>query len=225
MKYHVILKKPSEDYINKKGGKIKLIQCVKECIEQKTKEKISLKKAFNLVENSPTTLCETNSIDTVHHIQNVFGDLVEVRTLDMDNEYDIHTINVTLKMARNWYNSSIDPLRALALDLFNESKLQNYPNTYEMCKRMTKTKRISEIHSKAKCFAELIICRDVYRRRWTPDWSNILQEKYCIVCKDNKIEIERDCTIQRILSFEKEEQAITFHKTFFNKINDVKDWI
>lgn len=71
---------------------------------------------------------------------------------------------------------------------------------------------------------QLIICREVYRNGWKPDWSNS-SKKYCIGITYNDITKHITYNHNKILSFQSEEVRDKFLANFEDLIEEAKELI
>lgn len=71
---------------------------------------------------------------------------------------------------------------------------------------------------------QLLICREVYRQGWKPDYNND-DDKYCINTIENKIYVTVYRRTNRILSFQTEEIVNEFLKNFKDLIEEAKELI
>ena len=67
--------------------------------------------------------------------------------------------------------------------------------------------------------------RDCYRQGWTPNWSNNLENKHCIVYINNMLRVCVYGTTQRFLSFQSYKIAKEFLNNFRDLIKQVGDLI
>ena len=72
---------------------------------------------------------------------------------------------------------------------------------------------------------QLLVCREVYRQGWKPDWTNGDENKYCIICNSTKITGAINATICRILSFQSAEIRDEFLENFRDLIEEAKELI
>lgn len=71
----------------------------------------------------------------------------------------------------------------------------------------------------------LLVCREIYRQGWKPDWTNETENKYCIITYGNKIEVINYNFIGKILSFQTEEVRNKFLENFKDLIEEAKELI
>lgn len=71
---------------------------------------------------------------------------------------------------------------------------------------------------------QLLICRDVYRNGWKPDWSNNTF-KYCIETINSKIACCGYQATQKLLSFQSREVRNKFLENFKDLIEEAKELI
>ena len=72
---------------------------------------------------------------------------------------------------------------------------------------------------------QLLVCREVYRQEWKPDWTNTNENKYCIINDSNKIETSINASISRVLSFQSAEIRDQFLENFKDLIKEAKELI
>lgn len=72
---------------------------------------------------------------------------------------------------------------------------------------------------------QLLVCREVYRQGWKPDWTNANENKYCIANELNKIKDVHAIFIPKVLSFQSEEIRDLFLKNFKSLIEEAKELI
>ena len=72
---------------------------------------------------------------------------------------------------------------------------------------------------------QLLVCREVYRQGWKPDWTNANENKYCIINDSNKIETAFNASISRVLSFQSKEVKDKFLENFKDLIKEAKELI
>lgn len=72
---------------------------------------------------------------------------------------------------------------------------------------------------------QLLVCREVYRQGWKPDWTNTNENKYCIINDSNKIETSINASISRVLSFQSAEIRDQFLENFKDLIKEAKELI
>lgn len=72
---------------------------------------------------------------------------------------------------------------------------------------------------------QLLVCREVYRQGWKPDWTKGTENKYCIINNFNKIEPTYYSFVGRVLSFQSEEVRDKFLENFKDLIEEAKELI
>lgn len=72
---------------------------------------------------------------------------------------------------------------------------------------------------------QLLICREVYRQSWKPDWTKGTENKYCIINNFNKIEPTYYSFVGRVLSFQSAEIRDQFLENFKDLIEEAKELI
>lgn len=72
---------------------------------------------------------------------------------------------------------------------------------------------------------QLLVCREVYRQGWKPNWTNENENKYCIINGSNKIETTINASISKVLSFQSEEIKDKFLENFNDLIEEAKELI
>ena len=72
---------------------------------------------------------------------------------------------------------------------------------------------------------QLLVCREVYRQGWKPDWTNANENKYCIINDSNKIQTPMYVFVSRVLSFQSAEIRDQFLENFRDLIEEAKELI
>ena len=72
---------------------------------------------------------------------------------------------------------------------------------------------------------QLLVCREVYRQGWKPDWKDDDEIKYCIERVENCITKQTYKTIATVLSFQSAEIRDEFLKNFRELIEEAKELI
>ena len=72
---------------------------------------------------------------------------------------------------------------------------------------------------------QLLVCREVYRQGWKPDWTNANENKYCIVNVNNKIKPSTNVAFNNVLSFQSAEIRDKFLENFRDLIEEAKELI
>ena len=72
---------------------------------------------------------------------------------------------------------------------------------------------------------QLLVCREVYRQGWKPNWTNRNENKYCIVKDSNEIKTPIHVFISRVLSFQSAEIRDKFLENFKDLIEEAKELI
>ena len=72
---------------------------------------------------------------------------------------------------------------------------------------------------------QLLVCREVYRQGWKPNWTSANENKYCIINDSNKIETTFNASISRVLSFQSKEVKDKFLENFKDLIEEAKELI
>lgn len=72
---------------------------------------------------------------------------------------------------------------------------------------------------------KLLVCREVYRQGWKPDWTKGTENKYCIINNFNKIEPTYYSFVGRVLSFQSAEIRDEFLENFKDLIEEAKELI
>lgn len=72
---------------------------------------------------------------------------------------------------------------------------------------------------------QLLVCREVYRGGWVPDWSDEKQAKHSIYIVKNKIVKDKRTTLQMVLSFQSAEIRDQFLENFRDLIEEAKELI
>lgn len=71
---------------------------------------------------------------------------------------------------------------------------------------------------------QLLICREVYRQGWKPNWDES-KAKYVIGCEYNNIYKDKMYNLQSLLSFQSEEIRDKFIENFRDLIEEAKELI
>ena len=72
---------------------------------------------------------------------------------------------------------------------------------------------------------QLLVCREVYRQGWKPNWKDDNEIKYCIERVENCIAKETYVTMATVLSFQSEEIRDKFLENFRDLIEEAKELI
>lgn len=72
---------------------------------------------------------------------------------------------------------------------------------------------------------QLLVCRDVYRGGWKPDYDDDEEYKYAIKIEHGRINTVTYINTQRVLSFQSEEICDRFIKNFRDLIEEAKELI
>ena len=72
---------------------------------------------------------------------------------------------------------------------------------------------------------QLLVCREVYRQGWKPNWTNREENKYCIINEIDKIVKSTSLFTSNVLSFKSEEIRDKFLKNFKELIEEAKELI
>ena len=72
---------------------------------------------------------------------------------------------------------------------------------------------------------QLLVCREVYRQGWKPDWTSANEKKYGIVNVHNKINTHLNVAFNQVLSFQSEEIRDEFLENFRDLIEEAKELI
>ena len=72
---------------------------------------------------------------------------------------------------------------------------------------------------------QLLVCREVYRQGWKPDWTKASENKYCIINYFNEIQPTDYCFTDRVLSFQSAEIRNQFLENFKDLIEEAKELI
>lgn len=81
-----------------------------------------------------------------------------------------------------------------------------------------------ELSKPFKALSKLLVCREVYRAGWSPDWNDT-DDKYVIENYNNKPYKECYSNIARILSFQSKEVRDKFLENFRDLIEEAKELI
>lgn len=167
-------------------------------------------------------------------------------------ESDTKYIAINRETAKDWYKKGGE-LKAIALNAFSVTQLLDLPKTYEECFKTyiennncdiveptgkvhdnvqfqhddyDKFKNIVPCNygEKVSALMKLLVCRDVYRNNWKPDWKDN-SPKYVITNEKQHICMATVFNRSRILSFQSEERANAFVKNFEDLIQEAIDLI
>lgn len=72
---------------------------------------------------------------------------------------------------------------------------------------------------------QLLVCREVYRKGWKPDWTDANEIKYCIERVENYITKETYELTATVLSFQSAEIRDEFLENFRDLIEEAKELI
>lgn len=72
---------------------------------------------------------------------------------------------------------------------------------------------------------QLLVCREVYRHGWKPDWEKGTENKYCIINYFSEIQPTDYCFTDRVLSFQSAEIRDQFLENFRDLIEEAKELI
>lgn len=72
---------------------------------------------------------------------------------------------------------------------------------------------------------QLLVCREVYRQEWKPDWTNANEKKYCITNNFNETQPTNYYCVDRVLSFQSAEIRDQFLENFKDLIKEAKELI
>ena len=72
---------------------------------------------------------------------------------------------------------------------------------------------------------QLLVCREVYRQGWKPNWKDDNEIKYCIKRVENCITKETHTLMATVLSFQSEEIRDKFLENFRDLIEEAKELI
>lgn len=162
------------------------------------------------------------------------------------------TVTLSLEKAKEWYNKGGE-LRDIALQAYSKDELDDsLPKTWEECiNRLENCEYINidagieiisgriDNHGNVSVYKDclpsgmgkailaldqLLICREVYRQGWKPDWTDDTV-KHCIFIKSNDTVIRSSIYFRKILSFQTLEIAEKFLENFRDLIEEVKDLI
>ena len=76
-----------------------------------------------------------------------------------------------------------------------------------------------------RALMRLLVCREVYRQGWKPNWTDATENKYCIINDSNKIQTPMYVFVSRVLSFQSEEIRDKFLENFRDLIEEAKELI
>ena len=72
---------------------------------------------------------------------------------------------------------------------------------------------------------QLLVCREVYRQGWKPNWKDDNEIKYCIMNDLNKIKASINAYLSTVLSFQSAEIRDKFLENFRDLIEEAKELI
>lgn len=72
---------------------------------------------------------------------------------------------------------------------------------------------------------QLLVCREVYRQGWKPNWTKGTEDKYCIINNFSEIQPTNYCFVDRVLSFQSAEIRDQFLENFKDLIKEAKELI
>ena len=72
---------------------------------------------------------------------------------------------------------------------------------------------------------QLLVCREVYRQGWKPNWKDDNEIKYCIMNDLNKIKASINAYLSTVLSFQSAEIRDEFLENFRDLIEEAKELI
>lgn len=104
------------------------------------------------------------------------------------------------------------------------SEIRNYITQYDISKA---NKNILPINLGKPMLAlcQLLVCREVYRQGWKPNWKDDKEIKYCIERVENWITKETYTLMAKVLSFQSEEVRDKFLENFKGLIEEAKELI
>lgn len=123
----------------------------------------------------------------------------------------------------------IDEVRGNKIILMESKK--ELPKTWEEC--IAKIKDLEyNVNDVPKglgkpmlALCQLLVCREVYRQGWKPDWTKGTENKYCIINNFNEIQPTNYCFVDRVLSFQSAEIRDEFLENFRDLIEEAKELI
>ena len=74
-------------------------------------------------------------------------------------------------------------------------------------------------------FCQLLVCREVYRQGWKPNWKDDKEIKYCIERVENYITKETYTLTAKVLAFQSAEIRDEFLENFRDLIEEAKELI
>ena len=105
-----------------------------------------------------------------------------------------------------------------------ESKIRNYITQYGASKN-TENILPAGLGKPMLALMKLLVCREVYRQGWKPDWTKGTENKYCIINYFNEIQSIDYCFTDRVLSFQSAEIRDEFLENFRDLIEEAKELI
>lgn len=91
---------------------------------------------------------------------------------------------------------------------------------YGCCEEYAKKEIPAGLGNPLLALCQLLVCREVYRQGWKPDWRNSNQEKYCVSYQDGV-----NIHIDRVWSFQSAEVRSAFLENFRDLIEEAKELI
>jgi hypothetical protein len=113
------------------------------------------------------------------------------------------------KLPTKW--EDFENSRGYYISNYSEVQESNCSSARSIDRNLWPTKKLAEA-SLALC--QLIRYRDAWNGGWIPDWLNWNQNKYCIVTRDNELDIGMYQHISRIMYFKTPELRNKFLETF-----------
>ena len=211
---------------------------------------------------SSTSYKEDADTACISHLSKARHDIIRgfreykrpIRLIKKKNNMEKRKIEIDLNTAKEWYNSSNESLKTIALQAFKEKELkESLPKTWKEWAEQNVNKcvycinRDSDIVSSNLCIGnhyknslnttedceahlaliQLHVLRDAYRDSYQKGWKPDWSKvtKYCINYFENKLDIHERVHCSCFLSFPTEELAKQFLKNFKELIEKAKDLI
>ena len=105
-----------------------------------------------------------------------------------------------------------------------ESKIRNYITQYGASKN-TENILPAGLGKPMLALMKLLVCREVYRQGWKPNWKDDKEIKYCIERVENYITKETYELTAKVLSFQSAEIRDEFLENFRDLIEEAKELI
>ena len=175
------------------------------------------------------TVVDIKLDDNIPYRVNINGTICTCTTklLNFYNPMNTRNITLTLDKAKEWYNKGGE-LREIALQAFTKEELNPLPKSWEEYCKLYKVPSLiigPLISRKYAALWKLEQLRDCYRQGWTPDWTNVIAVKYCIIKSADTLLISSRTALTAFLTFQSKEVAEEFLQNFEPLIKEAGDLI